>query len=443
MNILLIYPRWDYPTFGALQEPLGLACISAALKIHGHHISLIDLSFDPVENIEKALPDTDLVGISASTALYGRAYKVLDIIRKSSPDVPVILGGPHATVSPEEVLSNGFSAAVLGEAEHTVVDLVDAIKKGKPLFEVAGVVSLKDGNPVHGPVRPFEKDLDLLPDADRTLINYDEYFKRGLSQVGIMANRGCPWNCLFCKPMQDKMFGRKIRRRSTKRIAEEMANIYELTGKTSFTIRDDTFVLAGLDWFIDFEKELIAHGIPDVNWACQGRVDQADRDLLIQMKKCGLEGMAFGVESGSQKVLDYYRKNIKVQQTIDAFKLCDELNIGTHAFLMLGAPIEDKDDLAATVKLVETIRPKSISVAITTPAPGTDLFSHVQEAGLFNIQNPEEADYLHNIRPLNLKYLTSEDIAQAEREILDLVPGTNYKEDLEKRTEMLENSGAS
>ena len=86
------------------------------------------------------------------------------------------------------------------------------------------------------------------------------------------------------------MFGRKIRRRSTKRIADEMKSVYDLTGKKSFIIRDDTFVLAGLDWFIDFEKELLERGIPDVNWACQGRVDQADRDLLIQMKRCGLEG---------------------------------------------------------------------------------------------------------------------------------------------------------
>ena len=115
--------------------------------------------------------------------------------------------------------------------------------------------------------------------------------------------------------------------------------------------------------------------------------------------------------------------------------------LGTHAFLMLGAPVETKDDLAATVKLVEKIRPKSISVAITTPAPGTDLYTQVKEEGLFNIKNPEEADYLYNIRPLKLKHLTPEDIAQAEREILDLVPGTNYKQDLEDRTSMLKNSG--
>jgi radical SAM superfamily enzyme YgiQ (UPF0313 family) len=95
--------------------------------------------------------------------------------------------------------------------------------------------------------------------------------------------------------------------------------------------------LGGVEYFVEFERELAAVGLPDSRWVCQARVDQVTPALIEQMKKCGLEAIAFGVESGSQKVLDFYRKGIHVEQTIKAFDLCHEHGIGTLAFVM-GAP---------------------------------------------------------------------------------------------------------
>jgi radical SAM superfamily enzyme YgiQ (UPF0313 family) len=441
MKILLIYPRWNYPTFGQLQEPLGIMCIGASLKAAGHDVRILDLAVDEIEALDRDVEHVDLIGMSSSTALYGRACLVLDRIRERRPDLPVVIGGPHATVLPEETLARGFDAVAVGEGEHTSVDLAKTLEKGAPLYEVPGMVASSNGKVRYGPGRPFEPDFDLFPDADRTLVDYEKYYEKKLTHIGMMATRGCPWNCLFCKPMQDKLFGRKVRRRGLERIVAEMKRIEELLGKKRYLFRDDTLVLAGVDWFVEFEQELEAAGLEGASWSCQARVDQITRPLIEQMKRCGLEGVAFGVESGSQKVLDFFRKGIKVEQTVRAFDICHEMGIGTHAFIMLGAPVETRDDLEATVRLVERIRSESISVSITTPAPGTDLYRQVQESGLLNLKQPEDSDYHYNREPIKLPHLSVKDLAWAERMIIEASPGTYFKEQLEERMRALDGPG--
>jgi anaerobic magnesium-protoporphyrin IX monomethyl ester cyclase len=342
MNVILVYPRWDYPTFGQLQEPLGLLHIGAMLKAHGDTVEFFDLAVDAIELVDEAVVGADLVCISSSTVLFGRACRVLERIKKTRPGLPVIVGGPHATLMTEDAVMRGFDAAVIGEGEYTAIDLVEAIQRGAPLYEVAGAAAKKGDEVAFGPTRGFEPDLDTFPDPDRTLIDYSKYFSDGIEFVGMMATRGCPYNCLFCKPMLDKVHGPKVRRRSPKRIAQEMSNIAQSLGYKRFLFKDDTMVLGGVEWFVEFERELASAGLCDSQWVCQARVDQITAPLLEQMKKCGVAAIAFGVESGSQKVLDFFRKGIKIEQTIKAFDLCHEHGIGTLAFVMLGAPVETR-----------------------------------------------------------------------------------------------------
>ena len=156
MNILLIYPRWNYPTFGQLQEPLGLLHLGAMLKAHGDAVQFFDLAVDAIERVDEALTDADLVCMSSSTVLFGRAGLVLDRIKAKRSDLPVIIGGPHATLLPEEAVLRGFDAAAIGEGEYTIIDLVEAIQKGAPLHEVTGVAAMKGDKVAFGPHREFE-----------------------------------------------------------------------------------------------------------------------------------------------------------------------------------------------------------------------------------------------------------------------------------------------
>ena len=437
MNIILVYPRWNYPTFGQLQEPLGLLHIGAMLKAHGDTAKFFDLAVDAIERLDEALADADLVCISSSTVLFSRACLVLNRIKKKRPSLPVVIGGPHATLLPEDAVMRGFDAAVIGEGEYTAVDLVEAIQKGAPLYEVAGAAAKKGDEVAYGAPRGFEPDLDAFPDPDRTLIDYSKYFSDGIEFVGMMATRGCPYNCLFCKPMLDKMHGPKVRGRSPKRIAEEMSNISKSLGYKKFLFKDDTMVLGGVDYFVELERELASAGLSDSQWVCQARVDQMSVPLIEQMKKCGLEAIAFGVESGSQKVLDFFRKGIKVEQTIKAFDLCHEHGIGTLAFVMLGAPVETREDLEATVRLVERIRPKSLSFSIATPGPGNALHDYAIENNVHNVASAEDNDYQFNTDPIKLSLVTAKDVSWAAKAILEAVPNTYFKAELEARANRL------
>jgi len=437
MDVVLVYPRWDYPTFGQLQEPLGLLHIGAVLKAHGHTVHFFDLAVDAIERVDEAVAGADLVGISASTVLFGRACLVLNRIKKLRSDLPVIVGGPHATLMTEDAVMRGFDAAIIAEGEYTAVDLVNAIQRGTPLYEVAGAAAKRGDEVVLGPPRGFEPNLDTFPDPDRTLIDYSKYFDDGIEFVGMMASRGCPYNCLFCKPMLDTMHGPKVRRRSPKRIAQEMSNVAKSLGYKRFLFKDDTMVLGGVEYFVELERELASTGLCDSKWVCQARVDQVSVPLLEQMKRCGLEAIAFGVESGSQKVLDFFRKGIKVEQTIQAFDLCHEHGIGTLAFVMLGAPVETREDLEATVKLVERIRPDSLSFSIATPGPGNGLHDYAVDNDIRNVSSAEGNDYQYNTNPIKLSLVTAKDVAWAANAILDAVPNTYYKAEMQVRVEKL------
>jgi len=437
MNVTLVYPRWDYPTFGQLQEPLGLLHIGAVLRARGHSVKFFDLAVDRIERVDDAVAGADLVGISSSTVLFGRACLLLRRFKEKRPELPIIVGGPHATLMPKDAVEKGFDAAVIGEGEYTTLDLVDAIQKGTPLHEVAGVAAKKGDDVAFGPTRGFEPDLDVFPDPDRTLIDYSKYFADDIECVGMMASRGCPYKCLFCKPMLDKMHGLPVRRRSARRVAREMANIASSLGYEQFLFKDDTMVLGGVDFFTDFERELADAGLPDSRWVCQARVDQITGPLLEQMKRCGAGAIAFGVESGSQKVLDFFRKGIKVEQTIRAFDLCREYGIGTLAFVMLGAPVETREDLEATVRLIERIRPNTLSFSIATPGPGNALHDWAVENELRNVVAVEENDYQYNTNPLKLSLVTASDVSWAANAILDAVPNAYFKDEMRARANRL------
>ncbi len=285
------------------------------------------------------------------------------------------------------------------------------------MMQVKGIAFRDDGNVRINEPREFIKDLDMIPIPDRSLLPYDMYLKHGMVSIGIMAMRGCPYNCLFCKPMQNKLFGKVVRRRTVENVVDEIESIQRQFGEeVLISFKDDTFTTNSTRWFIDFGRELKKRGL-SVEWGCQSRVNQISYDLLLVMKNCGCKSIAFGVESGSQKILNYYRKGITIDQIVKAFELCHKLKIRTHAYIMLGAPIETRDDLDLTLKLINKIKPEGISQSITTPAPGTDLYTYAKEHSIFNTKDYEKMDYYHNEMPMNLEFLTREDLIEYQKKI--------------------------
>ncbi len=414
---MLIYPRYGYHHKGGLQEPLGVLYIADALQKAGHRAEVWDMTFSQTAPELSGVPgDFDMVGISSSSALYGKALEILRAIKALKPEMPVIIGGPHATALPEDAVSDGFDVAVIGEAEVSAPALANALEKGGDLSRVPGIAYSHGVNVRTNPPTSFIADLDSLPHPDRSRLNYDSYFSHGMGQAGVVAMRGCPYRCSYCKPMQEKLFGNKIRRRSPGDVATEVDAIARnICDRVLF--RDDAFTTHSPDWFRELGRNISEMKTPLWGWVCQGRVDQITPELLDAMQEAGLKMIAFGVESGSQKILNYYKKGITVEQTERAFELCRERNIGTHAFVMIGAPEETIEDVEATMSLLERIRPNSVSPSVTTPAPGTELYELARLEKTYNIGDWSEADYFANFHPLKLHHLTEAQIVEAREKM--------------------------
>jgi len=424
MKALLIYPRYKWPEIGQMQEPLGILYIASLLRQNGLEVRFLDFTFEQtLDRLKEAVNWADAVGMSFSSVLFSRAVHILEKIKAQRPELLVIAGGPHPTADPEGTLKSGFDYLVIGEGEQSGLELFQALSNGKDGKNLDGVWTRSGDEIIKTPLRSFIPDLDRIPFPARDLFDYQTYLKSGMSQIGICLARGCPFQCRFCKPMQDLIFGRKLRKRSPASVAEEIEWAEELTGHSFFLFRDDNLSSLGLPWFREFRTELEKRRLK-IKFSGQTRVNNLSEELVREMKDLGLVGLAFGVESGSQKIIDYYNKNFKVEDSVAAFETCHRLGIGTHCFIILGAPPETRDDLQLTIDLVKKIHPESITISRLTPAPGTYLHAETIQQGLLKEVSWEEWDFYKNQSPLKLAHLAEADLMKAENELRAMVAGS-------------------
>ncbi len=411
MKITLIYPRFKYENVSNIEEPLGILSIAAVLKKANYPFVLHDLTFaKDLDILKKDIGESDLVGFSASSPLFGIAKEVLAYAKKINPKIKSVIGGPHPTQDPRDSLEGGFDFAIIGEGEMTILELVKGLEE-KRLHNVRGIAYRDEGNNIRmNSPQEFISDLDAVPIIDRKLIDYSKYFT-----FGMMATRGCPFNCFYCKPMQDKLFGNRLRKRSIPNIVDEMEQLHGIDKNKVIYFKDDTLTMCSSDWFRGMRDELKKRKLK-IKWGCNARVDTVDKEKLELMKEAGCTGLSFGVESGSQKIIDFYNKGIKIEQAIDTFNLCRKLKLRTLAFIMLGAPIETREDLEMTYQLVRRIKPDQWLVCVTTPFPGNYLHEYAKNKMIIKISNYIEYDNARNSRDLNLpmelEYLHKDDIEE-------------------------------
>jgi anaerobic magnesium-protoporphyrin IX monomethyl ester cyclase len=412
LNVLLVYPWYPYASVTTFEEPLGILYLASVLLKAGHRVEVVDLTFKrKLDGLKEKACWADVVGISAPTPLFDTAAAVLNHIKKIRPDLYCIVGGPHATAHPSDALRPGFDVAVVGEGEVTLVELIETLGQGGTLDSVAGI-AFRQGEVLRiTSPRPFIPNLDEIPQPARQFIDYSRY-----RRLGIISMRGCPYRCLFCKPIEDKLFGTRLRKRSLNNIIEEINDLITRYGKRTISFKDDTLTVNRTDWFERLREQLHRRKLRP-NWQCSSRVDTVDLPKLTAMKEAGCRQIFFGVESGSQRILDYYCKDISVEQIIEAFALCRRVGIRACASVMLGAPSETREDLQKTYQLIKTIRPFNWHVHMTTPICGTFLYDQAKDAGRLD----SEADYrafeptgnvyrLH--LPMKLDHLTIDDISE-------------------------------
>lgn len=383
MKTLLVYPGFadGFNSYraGANWFHHGTGIISALLKKAGHEVVYLDCrKLTGWEEAEAAIgaADFETALISVATVDFNAARRLAALVKKKSPRLRVIVGGPHATLMTEETSGvPEFDHVFTHEAEVTLPRMLENLPAAPRI--------------VRGEMPP---DLDALPFVDRTLAPEGEY--TGLWDLprpyfSITASRGCLYNCSFCQPAERAVFGNKVRRRGIDNVLDELEYLAREHGMKSFMIHDDCFTQY-YDWVQEFCEKKKARGL-DQPFVCQSRADIICRrpDLLERLRAAGLTWAYIGFESGSDRVLQFIRKGVTVAQNLEAAAICRRLGIKIFANYMFGLPTETKEEMAQTVRMIQAIRPDIYSPAVFTPAPGSDLYTYCQERGLSLITTPE------------------------------------------------------
>lgn len=405
--------------------PLGIITLGTILRETGHEVWLFDSSFDPgpervVSELARLKPNA--VGVSCLTDFFANAARIVAAAKELG--AVTILGGPHPTIAPAESLGAmpELDYAVMGEAERTLPALLAAVENHGDVRAIPGL-ALREGEGVTltGAAEIIE-DLDSIPVPDRDLLDVMGQYLRARA-VNMHSSRGCPFKCSFCQPTLTRLFGRKMRFQSPERVAEEIGTYHRRYNIREFFFHDDTFTvkkswLAGL-------VDTLGHAdlIRGFRYVVNSRVDTFDRDKARLLKEMGVYYVLFGIESGSQEILDALNKGTTVEQAREAFQICREFGFRTHAYVLLGSPNESKDSLRATEDLVAELNPNTVHISIYTPLLGTALADQCAREGRTRIKDFSDMDYyLKKSRsgepPITIPGLAYQDLLDSRAAIL-------------------------
>lgn len=385
MRIALVNSSYPMGAPKSLFVPMGISYLTAYLESEGFDVDVYDFQVSPlsVESFVNKLQETEpgIIGISSTTLSYNSALKLAKIAKKACPSSLIIMGGPHVTVLDKEALFEcpEIDVVVRGEGEHTLLEIakLKASSSLSRLNQVLGITFRKNGEIVKTPDRPFIQDLDALPFPAFDHLPLEKYRLFGKTYLPIITSRGCPFQCTFC--LASKMSGRKFRAQSPRKVVQDLEILRDKYGAEAITFYDDTFTF-------DIERvEKICEEIKRkdfrVPWDCRTRVDRVSRKLLAIMRSANCELIHFGVESGSQEILNAMRKGVTVEQNLRAIKWAKESGMLVAISVIIGYPGENEKTVQETMEFIRKTEPDYVYVCIPTPYPGTELYDIIEGLG--------------------------------------------------------------
>ncbi|MDD5355753.1 MAG: radical SAM protein [Candidatus Omnitrophica bacterium] len=368
--------------------PLGLGYIAAVLQERGQDVSIVDClalqhSLDEiVDCIVSQKPD--IVGISVMSTTYEGAVKISKQIKKKI-NVPIVFGGPHCSSFPIRTMEQcpDVDFLVYGEGESIFPLLIEAISGSLSYFDVPQLCFRgSDGNPILNKQERLVEDLDKIPFPARHLFNKPLY---PANTYTLVTSRGCSYGkCAFCA--RTGLLYEKYRRRSVASVIKELESLCRGAACDKVVFLDDNFAQDD-DWVVEFCDNLIQKGLA-FKWHCRARVDTITEKMIEKMAFTGCDMIMYGIESGSQSMLDYIEKGTSIQQARHAIKITRQFGIKTWGYFILGLPKETPELGKQTVRFAIDL---DLDIAQFTPAmafPGTRLYDLCkQEGGLIDDSN--------------------------------------------------------
>jgi len=362
--------------------PLGLMYVAAALRRAEFTVKILDCTF--MTSIAEAIEvvrntEARYVGIHSMITLTRNAVALAEAAKSNGKIV--IYGGPDPSTAPEKYLRKGFGDyVVIGEGEKAATELLRSLDRGDIPLDVKGIILLDgEGSVIKTPARELERDLDSIPLPARDLIDngrYKEVWRadHGYALTSIMTTRGCPYGCFFCS--EKLVFGRRYTVRSAQNVVAELEEVVQSFGYDRVWFADDIFPLRK-DRTLEICREIVSKGLR-FSWSCLARTDLVDEEALAAMKRAGCEMVFYGVESGSQRMLDAMNRMMTIEQVIAGTTAAKKVGLKIHTFMMVGFPGENYESLKQTIDFLKELDPDEFSFTVAYPLPGTELFHMVE-----------------------------------------------------------------
>jgi len=409
-RMVLVAPPWyRLMHWHSSEMPLGLCSLAGYLKGRGHEVWVLNEDLvrggglgeydqkwmleaydeyqglladrgatiwqEAVEAIERLTPD--VVGMTVQVGSFGSTRRVAQLFKERNPEIPVVVGGPLASIDPTGTLGvEAFDYCIQGEGEEALAELVEVLARGE---EVSGVANLafrtSQGVQVNAR-RSYISNLDGLPFPDReSLVGLERYPADGLG--AIFTARGCPFQCTYCAA--SGVWERRVRYRSPGNVLEEMRMVHARYGVRRFGFKDDTFTI---------RKErtaelcgLIREHLPGITWSCKTRADCVDEGLVKKMAKAGCTHVEIGLESGCPEVLEQVRKGETLEQIQAAGKVFRRAGVPTLVNIIVGFPGERPDQMRQSLEAAVSMKPGRILASLLSPYPGTEIHRQLVASG--------------------------------------------------------------
>ncbi len=374
--------------------PLGTLYAAALLRARGYSVAVFDSMLeDPERGFPEALrryrprvvaiyeDNFNFLSKMCLTRMRQVAEGMIGLAKASG--ATVVVNGSDSSDHVEEFLRAGADLVILGEAEWTLLELVESLvsNSGKDPDTILGLAffHLRTGHVVRTPRRPLMTDLDALPFPARDLVDMERYrdvwkSTHGFFSLNLVTSRGCPYRCNWCaKPI----YGDSFHLRSAESVAEEMRELKAQYGAEHLWFADDIFGLK-TRWVLELAErvECRAAALP---FKMQSRVDLMDHDTVNALRRSGCVEVWMGVESGSQKILDAMEKGTQVEEIFAARQNLTRCGIRAGYFLQFGYPGETWSDIQRTIRLVRETQPDDVGVSVSYPLPGTRFYERVRE----------------------------------------------------------------
>jgi radical SAM superfamily enzyme YgiQ (UPF0313 family) len=400
-KVVLFFPSY-YSDEAA--PPLALIHLAAPLVEKGYRVRIVDsaVTEDSVGAVLDECGDAVCLGVSMVTGpMITQGVAVARAVRERHARLPIVVGGWHASILPEQTLRSPYvDAVVKGQGEVTFAEIVERYAAGeRDLGGIGGCLFKKDGEIARGGDRGYT-DINALPRRPFELVDFEAYARKchGLRWILYCTSHGCPWDCSYCS--NASVYGRNWKPLQPEAAVAEMTELAERYRLHVVDIIDDNY-LVRRDRAADIAEGLLRAGARFAYYI-QTRTDQIDRlsdEELSLLARSGLRRIFFGLESGSVKVMRSVNKRLDLETAYRTAQRCLEVGIRPSFNLIFGLPAEEEEDLRDTLAVVDRIgraNPEAdFFTNIFSPYPGSPIWPESVRRGVEEPRTLEEWASFH------------------------------------------------